>query len=37
MPESKLGGWDRWLSAVYLPSCQDLKLWVTVHRDYNHS
>ena len=26
MPESKLGVWDRWLSTVYLPSCQDLKL-----------
>ena len=25
-PESKLGVWDRWLSKVYLPSCQDLKL-----------
>lgn len=25
-PESKLGVWDRWLSRVYLPSCQDLKL-----------
>jgi hypothetical protein len=25
-PESKLGVWDRWLSTVYLPSCQDLKL-----------
>jgi hypothetical protein len=26
MPESKLGVWDRWLSTVYLPSCQGLKL-----------
>jgi hypothetical protein len=26
LPESKLGVWDRWLSTVYLPSCQDLKL-----------
>jgi len=26
MPESKLGVWDRWLSTVYLPSCQNLKL-----------
>jgi hypothetical protein len=30
MPESKfaqeIGVWDRWLSTVYLPSCQDLKL-----------
>lgn len=26
MPESKLGVWDRWLSTVHLPSCQDLKL-----------
>jgi hypothetical protein len=26
VPESKLGVWDRWLSTVYLPSCQDLKL-----------
>jgi len=26
MPDSKLGVWDRWLSTVYLPSCQDLKL-----------
>jgi hypothetical protein len=25
-PESKLGVWDRWLPAVYMPSCQDLKL-----------
>lgn len=25
-PASKLGVWDRWLSKVYLPSCQDLKL-----------
>jgi len=25
-PESKLGVWDRWLSTVYLPSCQCLKL-----------
>jgi len=25
-PDSKLGVWDRWLSKVYLPSCQDLKL-----------
>ena len=25
-PESKLGVWDRWLSTVYLPSCQQLKL-----------
>lgn len=25
-PESKLGVWDRWLSKVYLPSCNDLKL-----------
>jgi hypothetical protein len=25
-PESKLGVWDRWLSEVYLPSCQGLKL-----------
>lgn len=25
-PESKLGVWDRWLSKVYLPDCQDLKL-----------
>jgi hypothetical protein len=26
MSESKLGEWDRWLSTVYLPYCQDLKL-----------
>jgi Transposase DDE domain len=26
MPESKLGVWDRWLSNVYLPSCQGIKL-----------
>jgi transposase len=25
-PESKLGVWERWLSRVYLPSCQQLKL-----------
>ena len=25
-PESKLGVWDRWLSKVYLPSCEPLKL-----------
>ncbi len=25
-PESKLGVWDRWLSTVYLPSCDGLKL-----------
>ena len=25
-PESKLGVWDRWLSKVHLPSCNDLKL-----------
>ena len=25
-PESKLGLWDRWLSKVYLPSCEGLKL-----------
>lgn len=25
-PESKLGIWDRWLSRVYLPSCQELQL-----------
>jgi len=25
-PESKLGVWDRWLSKVYLPSCDSLKL-----------
>jgi len=25
-PESKFGVWDRWLSKVYFPSCQDLKL-----------
>lgn len=25
-PESKLGVWDRWLSTVYLPSCNGLKL-----------
>ncbi|MHC4858010.1 MAG: IS1634 family transposase [Planctomycetota bacterium] len=25
-PESKLGVWDRWLSKVYLPSCESLKL-----------
>lgn len=25
-PESKLGVWDRWLSTVYLPSRQELKL-----------
>jgi hypothetical protein len=25
-PESKLGVWDRWLSRVYLPSCNGLKL-----------
>jgi hypothetical protein len=25
-PESKLGVWDRWLSKVYLPSCNGLKL-----------
>ena len=26
-PESKLGVWERWLSRVYLPSCQQLKPW----------
>ena len=25
-PTSKLGVWDRWLSSVYLPSCNELKL-----------
>jgi transposase len=25
-PESKLGVWDRWLSTVYMPSCDSLKL-----------
>ena len=25
-PESKLSVWDRWLSKVYLPSCDSLKL-----------
>ncbi len=25
-PESKLGVWDRWLSKVYLPSCEGLRL-----------
>lgn len=25
-PESKLGVWDRWLSKVYLPSCNGMKL-----------
>jgi len=25
-PESKLGVWDRWLSKVYLPSCDGIKL-----------
>ena len=25
-PESKLGVWDRWLSKVYLPSCEGLQL-----------
>lgn len=25
-PESKLGVWDRWLSKVYMPSCNDVKL-----------
>jgi transposase len=25
-PESKLGVWDRWLSTVYLPTCNGLKL-----------
>jgi hypothetical protein len=25
-PDSKLGVWDRWLSTVYLPSCNGLKL-----------
>jgi transposase len=25
-PDSKLGVWDRWLSKVYLPSCQGLQL-----------
>lgn len=25
-PESKLGVWDRWLSKVYMPSCNTLKL-----------
>jgi len=25
-PESKLGVWDRWLSKVYLPTCNGLKL-----------
>lgn len=25
-PESKLGVWDRWLSKVYLPSCDSLQL-----------
>jgi transposase len=24
-PESKLGVWDRWLSTVYMPSCNGLK------------
>ena len=25
-PESKLGVWERWLSKVFLPLCNDLKL-----------
>jgi hypothetical protein len=25
-PESKLGGWERWLSKVYMPSCDGLNL-----------
>jgi hypothetical protein len=25
-PDSKLGIWDRWLSKVYMPSCNGLKL-----------
>jgi len=25
-PESKLGVWDRWLSKVFLPSCDDIEL-----------
>ena len=25
-PESRLGLWERWLSSVYLPSCNDLRL-----------
>lgn len=25
-PDSKLGVWDRWLSKVYMPSCNELKL-----------
>lgn len=25
-PDSKLGVWDRWLTKVYLPSCQGIKL-----------
>ena len=25
-PQSKLGVWDRWLSKVFLPSCDDIKL-----------
>lgn len=25
-PESRLGVWDRWLSKVYLPSCDGLQL-----------
>lgn len=25
-PESKLGDWERWLTSVYLPDCQGIKL-----------
>lgn len=39
-PESKLGVWDRWLSKVYLPSCDLLKLdhmYEAMDFLYNHS
>ncbi|MBW1967766.1 MAG: hypothetical protein JRI48_10420 [Deltaproteobacteria bacterium] len=38
-PESKLGVWDRWLSKVYLPSCEGLKLkqmYEAMDLFYNH-
>ena len=39
-PESKLGVWDRWLSQVYLPSCDTLKLdhmYEAMDHLYNHA
>ena len=39
-PESKLGVWDRWLSKVYLPSCDGLKLrqmYEAMDLLYNHA